>query len=120
MRPGIPAPGAAVERRRVTGHRQRAQQVGVQDGAGNPLLGRHRPEPTNEQQELLDRGFLLLGHQAVRGLQHDHAGGVALVVQAQPGMERRQRLGLGDHVEAPPLGQLQVDMGERFESRSPA
>ena len=53
--PRSPQRAQCVERRRVAGDRQRAQQVGVEDLAGPVLPGRHRPQAADEQQELLDR-----------------------------------------------------------------
>jgi hypothetical protein len=84
------------------------------------VAGRHRAQAADEEQEVLERGLLLLGHQPVGRLQHHGAGRVAVVVEPEPGVEGLQRLGLGDGVEAAPLGQLQVDVGEGLEPRAPA
>ncbi len=111
---------AVVEGRRVARDRQRAQEVGVEDLLGRVLASGHRAEAADEQEELLDRGLLLLGDEPLGGLEHHGAGGVAVVVEAEPRVERVERLGLGDHVEAAPLRELEVDVGEGLEARAPA
>ena len=43
-----------VERRRVARDRERPQEVGVEDLAGAVLAAGERPQPADQQQELLD------------------------------------------------------------------
>ena len=78
-------PGRSVRSARTTA-RSPPPRASAAGGSRAPaptvLTGHHRAQPADEQEELLDRR-LLPRHQAVGGLEHDRAGGVAVVVQAQ-------------------------------------
>ena len=115
VRPGGAAAGAVAERRRPSGHRQRAQQVGVEHQAGVVVAGRQRPEPPGQQQELL-HGRLALGvGQPLGGLEHRSPCGVSAVVGGDRRAVATDRLGLGDDVERAAEVELDVDHHERLD-----
>ena len=113
--PARTTPGARVEARREAGHRERAQLVGVQDQARRRASADERLQCPDQQLDLLDSGLAVFGHQSLGRLQHRRSRGVGRVVRTEIARERVERLDLGDDVEAASLGQLQIDVHERFE-----
>ena len=120
MRSLHPAPRAVGERRCVAGNGERPEQVGVQDQRRGPrAIGSPRVQDSeggDEQQILLQRRLTLLDDQPVRGFQHHLARGVGGIVVGQWLPKGVQRLHLGYHVQRAAGGELQVDVGKRFQS----
>jgi undecaprenyl diphosphate synthase len=119
VRPCDTTAGAVGERGCVACDRQGSQQIGVQDQRRRPTsVGGALVEcsqGSHKEQVLLKRRFGLLDHQAIGRLEHHLAGGIGGIVIGQRFTEGIQRLDLRDHVECVSNGELQIDVGERFE-----
>jgi hypothetical protein len=122
-RPGIAAvtvswraaAGALLQGRRVSGHRERAQQEGVEDQPRVVLALAEGAQPADQEQQLAQRRFLLHRGESLGRLQHRHARRVPGVVGGQRLAVGPDHLRLGDHVERTPQVQHQVDVRERLE-----
>lgn len=119
MRPTQPALGAGVQHRRVPGHGQCTQQIGVEDHArrswtvAGPLT--EHPQSPEQQPVLPQRRFLLDRDKTVGHLEHRLAGAVQRVVPGERIAVGMQTLHLGDNVQRAPHGELHVDMAEWFQ-----
>jgi hypothetical protein len=109
------AAGALLQGWRISGHRERAQQEGVEDQPRVVLCLAEGAQPADQEQQLAQRRFLLHRGEPLGRLQHRHARRVPGVVGGQRLAVGPDDLGLGDHVERTPHVQHQVDMRERLE-----
>gem|GEM_PF-2630473 len=109
------AAGALLQGGRVPGHRERAQQEGVEHQPGGVLSVAEGAQPADEEQQLAQRGLLLHRGEPLGRFQHRHARRVAGVVPGQRLAVGPDHLGLRDHVQRAPGVQHQVDVGERLE-----
>jgi hypothetical protein len=109
------AASALLQGRRVSGHRERAQQEGVEDQSRVVLYLAEGAQPADQEQQLAQRRFLLDRGEPLGRLQHRHARRVPGVVAGQRLAVGPDHLRLSDHVERTPHVQHQVDVRERLE-----
>jgi hypothetical protein len=109
------AAGALLQGRRISGHRERAQQEGVEDQSGVVRVLAEGAQPSDQEQQLAQRRFFLDRGEPLGRLQHGHARRVPGVVAGQRLAVGPDHLRLSDHVERTPRVQHQVDVRERLE-----
>ena len=109
------AAGALLQGRRISGHRERAEQEGVEDQPRVVLPIAERAQPADQEQQLAQRRFLLDRGEPLGRFQHGHARRVPGVVAGQRLTVGPDHLRLSDHIERTPHVQHQVDVRERLE-----
>jgi hypothetical protein len=109
------AAGALLQGRRISGHRERAQQERVQNQSRVVLSLAEGAQPADQEQQLAQRRFLLDRGEPLGRFQHGHARRVPGVVAGQRLAIGPDHLRLSNHIERTPHVQHQVDVRERLE-----
>jgi hypothetical protein len=109
------AAGALLQGRRISGHRERAQQERVENQSRVVLSLAEGAQPADQEQQLAQRRFLLDRGEPLGRFQHRHACRVPGVVAGQRLAVGPDHLRLSDHIERTPHVQHQVDVRERLE-----
>jgi hypothetical protein len=112
------AAGALLQGRRISGHRERAQQERVENQPRVVLSLAEGAQPADQEQQLAQRRFLLDRGEPLGRFQHRHARRVPGVVAGQRLAVGPDHLRLSDHIERTPHVQHQVDVRERLEPGS--